>query len=411
MLIDLPLTEPQEEFVFCTDSFPAIIGGLGSGKTQAGVSRLIIRMLQCRGLNMAYYMPTYDLLRLRAMPEFEASFERLGVKTTLNKSEYSISVHGYGKIIFRSYDNPNRIVAYEVADSIVDELDTLKKEDAEKVWRKITERNRQRSPLGNTIGCVTTPDAGIQGFVYAKWKKNPATGYTLIKAPTYSNPYLEDDYIPNIRANYDPLLADMYIEGEFVSLNDKKVYHFFERKRHHVDRVIQPGERLHIGLDFNVGGCCATVWVIDGTKPIAVDEFVSHDTQDFINNLTRYKGNHIIVYPDASGKSERTNASASDIQMIKQAGFWVDAPESNPYVRDRINAFNALLAHDRIAINCKKCPELATALETQGYTDKGEPEKFKEHPAIDDWNDCAGYFIHQRFPIRSVQVAGPRVSR
>lgn len=409
-VIDLPLTQPQEDFAFHPEPFPAIVGGLGSGKTQAGVCRLIIRMLSHKK-RVAYYMPTYDLLKLRAIPEFQRVFAELGIKTNLNKSDYELKVKGYGSVIFRSYDNPDRIVAYEVADSIVDELDTLKKEDAAKVWRKITERNRQRSPLGNTIGCVTTPDQGIHGFIYQKWVKVAAGGYAIIRAPTYSNPYLDDDYIPNIRANYDPLMADMYIEGEFVSLNDKKVYHFFDRKRHHNPRTIKQGERLYVNIDFNIGGCCSNVWVLDDNKPIAVDEFISHDTQDFINNLSRYKGHQIIVYPDASGKANRTNASASDIEMIKQAGFMVDAPESNPYVRDRINAFNALLAHDRIGVNCDKCPELATALETQGYDAKGEPEKFNEHPAIDDWVDGAGYFVHQRFPIRAPLAKGIKVGR
>jgi len=407
MQIDFPLTEPQEAFAFHESPFPAIVGGLGSGKTQAGVSRLIIRMLSHKK-RVAYYMPTYDLLKLRAIPEFQRVFAELGITTNLNKSDYELKIKGYGSVIFRSYDNPDRIVAYEVADSIVDELDTLKKEDAAKVWRKITERNRQRSPLGNTIGCVTTPDQGIHGFIYHKWVKTAAAGYAIIKAPTYSNPYLDDDYIPNIRANYDPLMAEMYIEGEFVSLNDKKVYHFFDRKRHHIERTIIQGERLYIGLDFNVGGCCATTWVIENNMPIAVDEFVSHDTQDFINNLTRYNGHRVIVYPDASGRSNHTNASASDIDLIKNSGHWVDAPESNPAIRDRVNSLNALLAHDKIKVNCDKCPELATSLETQGYTDKGEPEKFKTHPAIDDWNDCAGYFINQRFPIKQPMARGPR---
>lgn len=411
MEIDFPLTEPQEDFVFTEQQFPALIGGLGSGKTQAGVSRLIIRMLSHRGLNMAYYMPTYDLLKLRAIPEFESSFAKLGIKTKLNKTEYSIAVKGYGSIIFRSYDNPDRIVAYEVADSIVDELDTLKLKDAEKVWRKITERNRQKSPLGNTIGCVTTPDAGIHGFVYSKWVKKKGAGYELIKAPTYSNPYLPDGYVEQIRANYDPLLADMYIEGEFVSLNDKKVYHFFNRQRHHTSRTIRPDDHLHISIDFNIGGCCATVWVIENNKPKAVDEFVSHDTADFINNLSKYAGYRIIVYPDASGASGSTNASQSDIQMIESAGFMVDAPAANPAIRDRINAYNALLAHDRIEINTDKCPNLTNALEVQGYTDKSEPEKFKEHPSIDDWNDSSGYFIHRRYPISGTLKGGLRFGR
>jgi len=398
--IDLPLTEPQESFAFHGSPFPAIVGGLGSGKTQAGVSRLIIRMLSHKK-RVAYYMPTYDLLKLRAIPEFQRVFAELGIKTNLNKSDYELKVKGYGSVIFRSYDNPDRIVAYEVADSIVDELDTLKKEDAAKVWRKITERNRQRSPLGNTIGCVTTPDQGIHGFIYQKWVKVAAPGYAIIKAPTYSNPYLDDDYIPNIRANYDPLMADMYIEGEFVSLNDKKVYHFYNRQRHYTPRTIQQGDWLHVSIDFNIGGCCATVWVIENNKPKAVDEFVSHDTQDFVNNLSRYAGHKITVYPDASGGANRTNAAESDIKIIERNGYSVDAPSMNPAVRDRINAFNALLAHDRIEINSDKCPNLANALEVQGYTEKGEPEKFNDHPAVDDWVDSSGYFIHRRFPINA----------
>ena len=77
----------------------------------------------------------------------------------------------------------------------------------------------------------------------------------------------------------------------------------------------------------------------------------------------------------------------------------------NPFVRDRINSMNALFAHDRIAVNTDKCPELTPALETQGYTDKGEPEKFNDHPAIDDWVDSAGYFINRRFPIRKPSAA------
>lgn len=409
MNVDIPLTAPQKKFCCTTEPFPAIIGGLGSGKSRGGTMRAIIKLLENKGCNIGYYMPTYDLLRLRAMPGIEEDLATIGLSFSVNKSEYSISVVGYGSIIFRSYDRPERIIAYETADSIVDELDTLPKEKAALVWRKISERNRQKKPNGkpNSIGCVTTPDQGYTGFIYDKWYKKCQSGYIVIKAPTYTNPYLPEGYIQQIRDNYDPLLAEMYIEGEIVSLNDKKVYHFFDRRKHHSDRVIKQGDRLHIGLDFNVGGCCASVWVIDGKKTIAVDEFVSHDTQDFVNNLTRYSDQKITVYPDASGKRHTSNASASDIEIILKHGYAVDAPESNPYVRDRINAVNAGLAHEWLYVNTEKCPELTNSLEVQGYTDKGEPEKFNEHPAIDDWNDGAGYFISRRFPIRSMSTAAP----
>jgi hypothetical protein len=133
--------------------------------------------------------------------------------------------------------------------------------------------------------------------------------------------------------------------------------------------------------------------------PIAVDEFVSHDTQDFINNLTRYENKKIIIYPDASGKASRTNASQSDIGMIRQAGYQLQYNPTNPAVRDRINSYNGLLSHGRFFINTDKCPNLTNALETQGYDDRLEPEKFNTHPAIDDWVDSSGYFIAFKFPV------------
>lgn len=398
--LDIPLTFPQRQFVFSDATRPAIVGGLGSGKTQAGTMRLIMLMIDDPGANGAYYLPTYDLINLRAMPGMETDLDRLGLTYKTNKSNYSIDIEGYGSIIFRSYDRPERIIAYEVADSICDELDTLPKDKAEVVWRKINERNRQQRGRPNTIGLVTTPDQGVNGFVYSKWVKQRQPGYVLYKASTYSNPFLPPDYAASIAANYDPILADLYLNGEFVSLSQNKVYHFFDRKKHHSNRVITDQDTvLHVGLDFNIGGCCATTFVIEKENPIAVDEFISHDTQDFCHNLTRYKGKTVIVYPDASGTKGSTNSSASDIAIIRQAGFQLRHNNSNPAVRDRINAYNGLLSHDRFSINTDKCPNLTNALETQGYTKKGEPEKWDDHPAIDDWCDCSGYFIAYKYPV------------
>jgi hypothetical protein len=400
--VQIALTEPQEQFVFSEAAHPALVAGLGSGKTEAAICRLLIRMVQQPGIDTAFYLPTYDLIKLRAMPGTEERLGQLGIKYTTNRSDYAIKVHGYGSIIFRSYDRPERIVSYEVADSIVDELDTLPKDKAAYVWRKVSERNRQRCGRANTIGNVTTPDQGYSGFTYEKWVKKRQPGYELIKAATASNPYLPDGYIEQIRANYDPILADMYLNGEFVSLSQNKVYHFFDRAKHHSERTLTSKDNvLNVGLDFNVGGTCATLWVVESGTPIAVGEFISHDTQDFIARLAQYRlpARQIIVYPDASGNARGTNASQTDIQMIKQAGYRVDAPNANPAVRDRINAVNALLSHGRMYVNTNECPLLTDALESQGYDKRGEPEKFNDHPAIDDWADSAGYYLHRKFPI------------
>lgn len=371
--------------------------------------RLILLMLAEPGLNTVYGMPSYDLLRLRAMPGVIEDLETVGLEYTQNKSTFTVSVIGYGDIIFRSYDRPESWIAFECAHGVLDELDVLSKDKAALVWRKATERIRQKCKAGNTLSVVTTPDGGVNGFIYEKWVKKKQDGYELIKASTLSNPYLPAGYVDQIRANYDPVLADLYINGEFVSLTENKVYHFFDRNKHHTDRQLEKTDLyLYIGIDFNIGGCCATVCVSENNRPIIVEEFVSHDTYDFVNNLTRYEGRTIIVYPDSTGKSNRTNATKSDIAIIETAGYRCEYNKTNPAIRDRVNSVNSLLSHDRMRINTDKCPELTNMLETQGYV-KGEPEKFTEHPAVDDWADSLGYLMVGRWPldfIRSVRNAG-----
>jgi hypothetical protein len=92
-------------------------------------------------------------------------------------------------------DAPHRIIGYEHADADVDELDTMKPDDAAYAWRQIVARNRQKKETAVPIlvGVTTTPE-GFK-FVYETWKKNPKPGYQIIQAPTESNPYLPDDYI------------------------------------------------------------------------------------------------------------------------------------------------------------------------------------------------------------------------
>ena len=149
------------------------------------------------------------------------------------------------------------------------------------------------------------------------------------------------------------------------------------------------------------------VFVVENGKPTAVDEFLSHDTRDIINNIrARYGSHDVPIYPDASGRSARTNASASDIDILQSAGLRVDAPSSNPFIRDRINAVNAMLSHGRLQVNTDKCQQLTQALETQGYSANGDPEKFTTHPAIDDWNDALGYCISRLFPVRDALTKG-----
>ena len=402
-------TKPQFDFIMSEAAYPAMVAGFGAGKSEALINRCIRQKLMYPNNNVAFYEPTYDLVRMIAWPRFEAKLEELGIPFRLIKSPHNvIEVIGYGTIIFRSMDTPQRIVGYEVADSFIDELDTLKKDDAAYCWRQIIARNRQKKPVldgeteprQNTIAVATTPE-GFR-FVYQAWAKDKAPGYELIKAPTESNPYLPDGYVQSLKDIYPEHLLAAYLNGEFVNLSSGTVYRSYNREVHRSQETVKIGEPLFIGMDFNVTKQAATVWVKrDGGKQWhAVDELVDmYDTPEAIKLIKeRYQGHDVYVYPDASGGSRKSvDASISDIALLEQARFKIRANKSNPAVKDRIAATNGAFERGILYVNDYRCPTVAACLEQQVYDNNGAPDK---KAGNDHQNDASTYPIAFEFPLR-----------
>ncbi|HKX79289.1 MAG TPA: terminase family protein [Novosphingobium sp.] len=412
--MQVSLTAPQFDFVAAEEQFPAFVGGFGSGKTHAGIWRALTRKLAYPKQNVAYYLPTYDLVSRMAFPRFEETLELARLPFKINKNEAVIDVENRGSVIFRTMDNPARIVAYEVADSIADELDTLAVDKAREVWNKIIARNRQKKPDGslNTVGVATTPE-GFR-FVYERWRKSPAPGYRLIRAATMSNAAnLPDGYIDSLRTSYPANLLQAYLDGEFVNLTAGSVYAEFDRELNKtpLGEGIRTSEPLHIGMDFNVGKMSAVIFVLRDGDPRAVGELTGLlDTPAMIAAIkSRYVGHAIYVYPDSSGGNRKSvNASESDIALLRQAKFNVLAPSANPPVKDRVMAMNQMIHSEgkrRLLVNADACPSFVEGLEKQAYDKNGEPDKTA---GFDHANDAAGYFIHYKFPVLS-RTAGRRV--
>lgn len=391
-------TLPQDEFIFSSAKYPAFVGGFGSGKTEALVLRSIIQKVAHPEVNRAFYEPTYDLIRMIAWPRFEELLTGFNVPYRLLKSPLNVlQIEGYGEIIFRSMDTPHRIIGYEVGDSDIDELDTLKLADAHDVWRRVLSRNRQKKANGtNTVAVATTPE-GFR-FVYQRWEENPIEGYEIIRAPSYSNPHLPEGYVEDLRASYPPHLIEAYIEGQFVNLTSGTVYVSFNRNDCNTSEIQRRDEALFIGMDFNVGNMSAVVHVKRQGDPYAVGEVTKgYDTPDMIRILKdMYPSNPIFIYPDASGDSRKSlDASKTDISLLKQAGFTVVARKRNPPVRDRINCMNAAFKGD-YRVNVDRCPAYVRCLEQQAYDDRGEPDKKQD---LDHLPDAGGYFIAHDYPL------------
>lgn len=373
-----------------------LVAGYGGGKSHAGTLKTIAKKLEYPQYKVAYYLPTYGLIRDIAFDKFPDILSELGLYYKLNKTDKEIHINNFGTIIFRSMDTPETIVGYETAYSLIDEADIMPMDKMDKVYKKILGRNR--AVPNATIDAVSTPE----GF---KWLYNAAISgfFKVIKAKSTDNKFLSDDYIQTLIDQYPKELLEAYMNGEFTNLTSGTVYKF-DRIIHNTDREANEYESLIIGQDFNVGGCISIVYVQDGMGIYAVDEIESKDTFQVIENIkNRYPNREIEIIPDASGRAGKTNASQSDIQMLVNAGFYVNAPKNNPRVQDRVNATNKMFEERRLFVNVNKCPKFANALEQQSFKN-GEPEKFNGAGTIDDYNDAGTYPIVRLFGLNKPDI-------
>ncbi len=390
--MEINLLEHQAEFISSTVRHTGLVGGFRSGKSHAGVWKSITKKVAMPGIDVAYYLPTYPLIKDIAFPKFAEALDSINMQYTINKSDKDI-ITPYGRIICRSMDNPDTIIGYEVGYSLIDEADVIATDKMQNAMIKILARNSVVTPDGiNATDFVSTPE-GFK-FLYKFFVKEATENKHLIKANTRDNPFISESYVQSLMDEYTPELLQAYLDGEFVNLTSGNVYRNFDREENHSDRVVKENDVLHIGMDFNITKMSAIVHVIDGNIKIAVDEFTDvYDTSEMIETIKKKYGNHsIVIYPDASGSNRKSNGK-SDIQLLKDARFTIRKSSKNPFVRDRVNAMNLAFCNSKeertYLVNTNNCPRYTESLEQQPYKN-GEPDK---QGGFDHTNDAGGYFI------------------
>ena len=96
----------QDDFVQCRDRFTAFIGGIGSGKSHAGVVKAILAASERVTLGMVT-APTYPMLRDATLRMF---LDLAGpLIKDFHKSEMMATMVNGSEVLFRSADNPDRL--------------------------------------------------------------------------------------------------------------------------------------------------------------------------------------------------------------------------------------------------------------------------------------------------------------
>lgn len=396
----------SHRFIFeNTNRFLISYGGAGSGKSYSVGQKLLIRCLSEEHHRILILRKVARTLRSSVFQLMKDLIVDEGLYNQFNihKSDMTITnKRNQSQFLFFGLDDIEKLKSIQGITSIwIEEASEIDQEDILELDRRLRGNTKYYKQIVLTFNPIN----------HLHWLKKHFFDMTLdnvsIFKTTYKdNIFIDDEYkqqIENIKL-YDIQQYNIYALGEWGVLNQNIVYHNYKKDKHSTSLSVHNFDLLHAGIDFNIGGCVCIICGIKDDKCFVVDGFAVHDTQSIANQLISYR-KQFILYPDASGNQRSTNASRSDVQILRDNGFQVVANNQNPAIRDRVNSVNRMFAQDKLYIN-QNIQKLVNSLSIQAYTDRGDPEKFSNHVggAVDDWNDALGYFIEYYFGFGKPQI-------
>lgn len=201
--------------------FNVYYGGAGSGKSHFVMQKMIIKCLQYKrkllvvrkvGNTLKDSVWAMCLKLLYQMPQ---------VIKNINKSEYTIELISGSIILFKGFDDPEKIKSIEgITDIVVEEASELTEDDFDQL------NLRLRARCGMLQIHLMFNPVSKANWVYKRFFADGTPDDTVIVHTTYKdNPYLPKEYLESLfrleRTN--PAYFKIYVLGSFATL-DKLVF-------------------------------------------------------------------------------------------------------------------------------------------------------------------------------------------
>lgn len=382
--------------------FLIVYGGAGSGKSVAVMQKILIRVLSEENHRFVIARKVARTLRVSVFQLFKDLISSLDLEDNfkINKTDMTITnIKNNSQLLFFGLDNIERLKSIAgITGIFVEEASETEQKDILELNRRL----RGETKYYKQIILTFNPISHLH-WLKAHFFDNPASKAHIYKTTYLDNSFIDEEYKQELEdiKNYDEQQYRIYALGEWGVLNGNIIHHRFNKDIHISNKTIHDFKVLCIGVDFNIGGCVAVVEGedTDGISHI-VEDFYAYDTENMIIELkNRYPDKIVNLYPDVSGGNRHTSSTVTDIDMLRQAGFYCIVPESNGATSTRYNACNRRFMNGLIKVNPITAKKTYEALQLHSYDDKGMPEKFNTHPAIDDYTDSFGYIIGRKYPI------------
>ncbi len=390
--------------------FAVVAAGRRSGKTELSKRRLVLSLADKKEWPDPRYFaaaPTRDQAKRIFWKDLKKLTPTSWIKR-IYETDLCIVTKTGAELWVTGLDKPQRIEGTPWDGGVLDEYANMKPS----VWGE-----NIRPALSDRLGwCwfIGVPE-GLNHFKsladYATSGEDPEWGYYS----WYSADILPSREIEAAKRALDERTFRQEYEASFEGAAGR-VYYAYKAERHERKNVeLDKTKPIFLCCDFNVDPC---VWVLvqrEGRIVRAIDEIIKRNTntvemaKEF---LSRYKGHRpgVIVYGDAAG-SARTTTGSSDYAILSELGIGNHKlKRSNPAVKDRVNAVNAMLENSSgevRLVHSPRCKELKRDFEgvtwrgSTGEINKGDLERTHA-------TDALGYFIQYEFPIRATRPAPNR---
>jgi hypothetical protein len=323
-----------------------------------------------------------------------------------------------------------RLVSYEAVERlrgtgayfvVMDEVrDWTKGSGFKEAWESIIQpcintrwsRKRAKQLFAKSPGralCISTPKG--YDYLYEMYHfEESDSDWKSYHFDYRSSPYLDEAEIEKVMHTIDPLKFAREYKASFED-SGNNVFYCFNRKVHVQKDVpdLVEGEDVHIGIDFNVGLQCSSVFVIRGNQVHFIDELKGHpDTEQLaIAIKARYKGHKIFAYPDPSGRSRKTSApvGVTDFSILRSYGIICLAHKKAPPIVDSVAAVNKMLktAAGGVSIYIHpRCVGVIQSLERTAWVDNNaDTATIDKKEGNEHFSDGIRYAIEFLFPIKA----------
>jgi len=427
----------QKDFVHNKAKASAYIGGLGSGKTFAGIARalafsqqpVVEGSLGPRGIIAAVTFPS---LEDNVYPVFFEMMDGAGLwKTGKMETSWSESRRNaklvancgcpnkqgppgkackhYALIRFRSLDRPNWLRGQEVSWFFIDEGRHLTGKAWEVLWARLRQKGYQ---LAGWV--ASTPN----GFDWQWEKFHPDSplqlpGAIWFGASTYENAdNLPDDYVKDLLLEYEGAFLRQEVFGEFIGVTEGAVFFSFRPERAITQVPYRPDLELYSAWDFGMGdlGVCS-FHQVDYTKkalPDGSSEYVpvlrgvgcieakDWTSAQWANAFKRYCDDNFggrrpeMNAGDPAGKQRAPGKKTSIIQDLYEHGIVITTPPRRP--QDfAVRILNNMMEGDRVVIDAVKASRLGAAVSSHHWPVDDNGIR-KGNVAVHDWTShyCDG---------------------